>query len=402
VSTTRTWLPRVGRGKLSFAIGLAIMMIAATFGFAPSASAASNAIFTGTVTGVGVTGMAGGKPISTTAGLMHVTIDEASSRAYCIDIHTSISKNQGGGETPWASSGINNLATITSILHTYQQGGDAWTNQLKGTDQEKAAGVQTAIWSYSDGFTLSTPSSGNVWDNYNHVKKNPGSGPVLEPDPSLMIQNLGTPPFYEGAVAGPLVVTSTATSATVVVVGGELVSWATKEPITSVGLNEQFGIRRTGVGTATISASATATVHAGRVFATFKDDGSPKYQRLILANSVQVETDDELTVQWVTPPSTSTTEAETTTSTTPITEPPTTQPPTTEVPVTTTEEVEGIDEESTTTTEEVKGTEENPTTAPEVQKLPRTGVDPTTALSLAGVLLTGGGAMVTYTRRRSR
>lgn len=84
------------------------------------------------------------------------------------------------------------------------------------------------------------------------------------------------------------------------------------------------------------------------------------------------------------------------------------QPTTTTVPPTTstTEEVGGIDEEPTTTTEgpttpepEVLDTVVTPTTVAK-QTLPKTGSNTSTVLSLAGVLMTAGAALVLFGRRR--
>ncbi|MFA5565094.1 MAG: LPXTG cell wall anchor domain-containing protein [Acidimicrobiia bacterium] len=84
----------------------------------------------------------------------------------------------------------------------------------------------------------------------------------------------------------------------------------------------------------------------------------------------------------------------------PVTVPPTTSSTTTSSTTSTTEEVGGIDETpSTSTTEEVLDTVVTPTTVAQ-RRLPRTGTNSTTALSLAGALVTAGAAFVLFSRRR--
>src|SRR5690606_29610796 len=79
-------------------------------------------------------------------------------------------------------------------------------------------------------------------------------------------------------------------------------------------------------GAATVTATAEATVLAGRAFA------KPGVQRMILATTTTTTVDAEASGSWTTPPTTEPPTTEPPTTEPPTTEPPTTEPPTTEPP----------------------------------------------------------------------
>lgn len=325
--------------------------------------------------------------------------------AYCIDIHTAIGTDTGRGldETDWATSGIRNLDQVAHILNTY----DAATGAggLVGNHAQRAAGIQAAIWHYTDGFELAQTGAthANVWANYQTIlAEMPAEGLPPEPAPSLQVLP-GAVTATVGEVAGPFTVTMTAAVATVAVTDGvEVVDWATGEPVTEVTDGAVVGIRGGAEGaTVQFEMTATGTIHAGRVFAKLDAEGKPIVQRLILATTTEATTTAVGQATFEAQPTTTTTVPEETTTTT-VPEETTT---TTVVEETTTTTVA---EETTTTTvgdPEVAAT----TTVPaevlgvtvERGDLPRTGRNTGVALATGLVVMVAGALLVAAERRHA-
>jgi LPXTG-motif cell wall-anchored protein len=384
-----TW-PR----RLTSALAVVALVVGAVLLAARPAVAASEADYVGLGDWSYVYGRVGGSGSWNryTAGEMMVSIDGGSVVvAYCIDLFTGISTTSGHDlpEVPWATSGIANLDQVSFVLNTYEPG----SALLVGSDDEKAAGIQAAIWHLTDGFDLRTGTgSGNSADvvaNYQAILASiPPGGLPPEPVPSLEITP-ATASADTGQLAGPFTVATTGTDLALVVPSGvEVVDWVTGLPITTVSDGDVFGVRSDSVGSVEVAASATATIHAGRVFARMSPTGVPEVQRLILGQTTTASTSDSVVVTFTEPTTTtSTTTTSTTTSTTTTTVPETT---TTTVPETTTTTVP----QTTTTVPQTSTTTALTTTTlgTEVlgEQLPRTGSDSTWLLWLGAAFAATG------------
>lgn len=320
--TTR-WVRRCLAPFSALALVLALVIVTAG-----PAAAASEADFVGMGDHTTVYGRVGdsGPWRSYMAGEMLLAIDGGETVVgYCIDIQTSISAATGTGlpEVPWGLSGIANLDQVSYVLNTYVPG----SSLLSGTADEKAASIQAAIWHLTDDFNLRTNDSNAaaVIANYNAILAAiPAEGLPVEPAPSLAITPAALT-AYVGSAAGPFTVDTTGTELPLTIPAGvQVVDWASRLPITSVSDGDVFGIVGTTVGSVEVPATATATIHAGRVFAHLDPSGDPVVQRLILAQTSEATTsasvtatfeEEEVTTTTTEPESTTTTAAPTTSTT---------------------------------------------------------------------------------------
>jgi hypothetical protein len=359
------------------AIAVLALLVSVAIVTAPSATAASNADYVGLGDHATITGRVGGSGSwqGYLAGEMLLAIDGGETMVgYCIDLHTSISEQTGNdlAEVAWTESGIANLNQVSYVLNTYEPG----SALLPGTADEKAAAIQAAIWHLTDGFDLRT--SGNpaaVIAGYDTILASiPVDGLPVEPAPSLAITP-ATLTAYAGEVAGPFTVDTTGSALPMVIPAGVgVVDWITRQPMTTVSDGDVFGIVGEQVGSVEVSVTATATIHAGRVFARLDDQGNPVVQRLILAQRSEASTTASVSAEFGEPPTTTTTVPPTTTTT--VEETTTT---TVEDTTTTTE-----GRSTTTTVGDTTTTEGQSTTTTDAEvlgsvidngSLPRTGAD---------------------------
>ena len=376
-----------------------LAVLAIVVGLASPALAASEATFTGLVPGASATvvGEAGAGVQRPTAGLMAMTIDGVPGSGYCIDLHTGITVGTSGiAEVDWDTSGVTNLGQVEQILGSYHPAGSGPAGYaITGTVAQRAAATQAAIWHVTDGFEMAPGENDPVIAaNYDAIVRAvtdgvlPGFG---EPSVSLAIVAPADTEAPLGEPVGPFVLNTTAASVTLTPSAGTTVTDATGAPLAGPYADgTEFWLLSDDVGQATVTASAEASVRAGRVFA---KKGS---QRLILATTVTTAVDAEAGASWVTPPTTEPPTTEPPTTEPPTTEPPTMEPPTTEPPTT---------EPPTTEVTIVRQTLDLPasgvaTTPPaRTESLPRTG-DEARPLVAAAVLLLAMGAGFGIVARR--
>ncbi len=275
-------------------------------------------------------------------GLFSITIDgEVESQAYCIDINTAISGSPSYDEVEWGSSGIENLVIVEAILrHYYPNGNGTGEYTLEGSNADKARATQGAIWHFTDGFELSTEPGDNpdtVVANYEKILAAVAAGleGFGEPTVTLAITPPESTDGTVGGVVGPYVVDTTADAVTLTPSEGVSLVDSEGEPLTGeFGDGTEFWLTSDTAGSGTVSATASATATAGRVFM------AQRQQTLILAAPVTVEAAGEAVVSFAqtttttTPETTTTTAPETTTTTVPITPDTSVVPTPTTVPIT--------------------------------------------------------------------
>lgn len=391
--------------------GALIAVAAAAAVLAAPAEAASEATFDDLVDGSHAT--VNGNLGSFTAGLMGMTIDGASGAAgYCIDIGTTIEPGESGlGEVDWETSGVPDLDTVGRILAAYHPNGSGPAGyEITGTDAQRAAATQAAIWHVTDGFELTVGDNDPVIEaNYAAILAAvdadalPSSG---QPDVSLSIASPDVTSGEAGTPVGPFVVSTTASAVTLTPGAGVSVTDGEGVPLAGPIVDgTEFFLLSDVDATATVTASAEATVHAGRAFV---KDGS---QRLILATSVATTVDAEASATWTAPPTTAPPTTAPPTTAPPTTAPPTTAPPesTTTVPEPTSTTVTPPQQTSTTLSIQpnpsVIGTPapapSTPTPVPTSGSLPRTGND-ARPLVAVGLVLVAAGAMLGVAARHRR
>ncbi len=394
------------RGRALAILAAIVAVLAVAAALAAPAGAASEATFDDIVDGSYAT--VRGDLGTFAAGLMGMTVDGSSTTGYCIDIGTEIQPGESGlDEVDWDTSGVQNLDTVAGILAAYAPNGTGPAGfEITGSAAQQAAATQAAIWHFTDGFDLTVGDNDPVIEaNYAAILAAVEAGALPtsgQPDVSLSITPPASVEGEAGHLVGPFVVSTTASEVTLTPSAGVTVTDASGNPLTGPVVDgTEFFLTSSAAGAGTVTASAQATVHSGRVFV---KEGS---QRLILAAPVEAQIDAQAGGSWTTPPTTTPP-----TTTPPTTTPPTTTPPetttTTAPPGTTTTEPQA---ESTTTTVAITPNpsivppapvESTPTTVATSDSLPRTGQDlqPLIAVGL-GLLAAGLGLGVATRRRRS-
>jgi TQXA domain-containing protein len=316
------------------------------------------------------------------AGLFDVVIDgEVETFAYCIDLHTPIPEDTDLDEIEWETSGVANLAKVEAILaHYHPDGNGPEAHAITGTDAQKAAATQAAIWHYTDEYdlTLGEPNDPVVVSNYEAILAavEGGLDGFGEPTVTLSITPPASTEGVAGALVGPYLVNTSAESATLTPSEGVGLFKEDGSPFTDAVVDgTEVWLSSASEGSGTLSATASAEVGAGRVFF------SEGVQRLILASTVTTDAAAEATVSFT--PGQTTSSAPTTTSTS-----------TTSTTVPTTPQTTVVD--ATTTT----------TTAPAVPAsnsgggLPVTGAQSLVLVGIALVLVVIGAAFGIVSRRK--
>ena len=332
------------RGRRRAAAVVASLAIAAGLvgGLATAAAADSTAELVGSTDArAQVKGSVDGDSKELSAGLFDVVIDgDVEGTAYCIDIHTGIRAGTTLDEIEWSEANVDNLDKVEAILRWYHPNGDGPSDhQITGTDAQKAAATQAAIWHYTDDFVLDTDGNDDVIvANYDAILAAVEGGleGFGEPTVTLSITPPASTAGNVGDLVGPYVVNTTASSVTVTPSSGITLHNEDGSPFTGDIVNGTELWLSGPEGDGTITATASADGGTGRVF--FKK-GS---QKLILASTVVTEASAEAGVSFTTTPpptepepTTTTTVPDSTTTvpTTPDTTVDTTAPTT--VPVTT-------------------------------------------------------------------
>ncbi len=272
-----------------------ITVILAVFFFAQAQEARADTIATPNGVGVGraVDGTVGGTPRQLSfAGLIRTDIGGTETWTYCIDINNLLQMDQPYAEGDWSQANVANLANIARILE--QHPADATASSGNAAE---AAAVQAAIWHFSDGFDLTAPA--DVLALYTAIVADADANPVSEPTTSLEIT-----PSQRAGTAGDyleVTVTTTATGPVSLAVtpsnGAELVTCdAAHTPIGSTIAGPYPAriclYRPSAGGPVELTATASATVGAGRVFLR---DGS---QKIVLAASRTVQSKASATATW--------------------------------------------------------------------------------------------------------
>ena len=298
-------------------------------GLAGPASAASVAKFLGLADGQSATihGSYGGHD-GIGAGLFDVVIDgEVDTFAYCIDLHTPIPEDTDLDAIDWETSGVANLAKVEAILaHYHPDGNGPDAHPITGTDAQKAAATQAAIWHYTDGYELDLDDSNDpeIVSNYEAILAAVDSGKFDgfgEPTVSLSITPPETTEGVAGNLVGPYLVNTSAETASLAPSEGVGLVNEDGSPFTDAVVDgTQVWLSSESAGAGTLSATASAEVGAGRVF--FSDG----VQRLILASTVTTDAEAEATVSFTpgqtssSAPTTSSTTSSTTSTTVPVTD----------------------------------------------------------------------------------
>ncbi len=263
------------------------------------ASAASVLKFTGlgqhaTVTGSYLDAAGVSHDETAAAGEMLANIDGVASQGYCIDLSHGISVGATLPETDWQQMPVSpaRIDSIAWILnHYYPQIDPAFP--LQGTNAQKAAAVQSAIWHFSDGFDLGPKNDATITANYkailNAVPLTPNLG---EPITSLKLQTPDGKHLAGDIVPVTVRTTGVGKIVNVVVTSGDRVDAAGAAATGAVGDGDTVYVRRNDAGAADVAVNARAQVQKGRIF---RVAGT---QAQILARSVTVDANAKISVSY--------------------------------------------------------------------------------------------------------
>ncbi|MFC4337323.1 thioester domain-containing protein [Salininema proteolyticum] len=205
--------------------------------------------------------------------------------AYCIDLPTSLSTDRPYVEGDWEESNVPNLESVRWVLlNAYPNAGAEETLNAAGfegsfSDEEAVmaafAGVQAAVWHFTDGFELAALDDEPVLDGsdaeneavravYDHLLENAGS----VPDPDTFTINLENveEASYEDGRFGPYVMRSNVGDVELSAEGGNLVD-AEGEAVESLSDGGEFYIELDAASESiVIEGLASYDIPVGRVF----------------------------------------------------------------------------------------------------------------------------------------
>jgi TQXA domain-containing protein len=225
------------------------------------------------------------------AGIIHGRPTDGSPdlSLYCIDIATDTYNGIGYILGTWDRANVPNVGLVARILSEYYPNNASLPAGLQ-SDSQRAAAVQAAIWFFSDRYALSAndPLYATVVGIVNHVRS---QGPIPEPKPpslTLTPSQISAP----RRVVGPITLTTDAPPATVTATGATMYSnrAGTMElgngtTATDVPSGQPIWLRSAGTSTASLQATAVATVPSGNVYLYDGNSGVGDAQKLILAQT---------------------------------------------------------------------------------------------------------------------
>ena len=322
----------------------------------------------------------GGGTKSIQAGLLNLQVDGSSTveGAYCVDFIGGIDEGDTIPEVPWDGSSIANRDAVERILNSYFPVGVGPEGyEIEGTDSEKAAATQAAIWHFTNGFELES-SNGHptVLANYQTILAAVAGGalPALGGPVTLSIEGDTDVDAIPGQLIGPFVIHTSAASVDLTPGEGVTLHHEDGSPFEGPASDgDELWLEASEAGEASVYAYAAGVESGVRLFA------DADVQDLAFLVVTPREVMDEVEVEVQTPPTSS---------------PPssTTTPP-----------------ESTTTTDSTvpqQGTPSTSSTVPVTTPtsngggLPITGANTLGLVGAALVLLAAGVGFGAYSRRR--
>ena len=322
----------------------------------------------------------GGGTKSIQAGLLNLQVDGSSTveGAYCVDFIGGIDEGDTIPEVPWDGSSVANRDAVERILNSYFPVGVGPEGyEIEGTDSEKAAATQAAIWHFTNGFELES-SNGHptVLANYQTILAAVADGalPALGGPVTLSIEGDTDVDAIPGQLIGPFVIHTSAASVDLTPGEGVTLHHEDGSPFEGPASDgDELWLEASEAGEASLYAYAAGVESGVRLFA------DADVQDLAFLVVTPREVMDEVEVEVQTPPTSS---------------PPssTTTPP-----------------ESTTTTDSTvpqQGTPSTTSTVPVTTPtsngggLPITGANTLGLVGAALVLLAAGVGFGAYSRRR--
>jgi TQXA domain-containing protein len=213
-------------------------------------------------------------------------------KLYCINIRTDTFGGVGYDLGTYDAANVPNVGYVARLLNNYYPA--VPTQPALANDADRAAAVQAAIWYFSDNYVVNTgdPLHDTVAGIVNNVI---ALGPLVNPPPPSLEIDPTSSSGPVGSLVGPYTVVSPQEPAVVSATDGDMFADAAGTvPIAdgaTVPDGTQIWLQRTTLGSATLSATATAIVPGGNVYLYAHNiPGVDDAQKLILADSGEVST----------------------------------------------------------------------------------------------------------------
>jgi Thioester domain len=262
----------------------------------------------------------GGGNLYPKAGLLNLQVEGSSDvdLAYCVEFTGGLEEGEILPEVPWDGSAIANRDAVERILNSYFPIGVGPEGyEIEGTDSEKAAGTQAAIWHFTNGFELEG-SNGHpaVLANYQTILDAVADGvlPALGGPVTLSIEGDTDVDAIPGQLIGPFTVHTSAASVDLTPSDGVTLHDEDGSPFEGPASDgAEFWLKASEAGHASVYAYGAGVESSVRLFA--KDHAQDVAFLVVTPKEVMAEVE----VKVHTPPTTSSSST-TSTSTTSTTE----------------------------------------------------------------------------------
>lgn len=274
-----------------------------------SSASAVQATYLGLGEGLWVTGNDG---VRSQAMVQNTTVGPT----WCVDYYVAVFPGDVLDEVP-LTEGVGGELTIENLRTIYRIVLNSYPNEnpafpLEGNNDQKAAAIQSAIWSFSNpGWELDRVDVRNpqvLLDNYDKIRgwvdgdAANGEYPTYPSDPQASLSVDPENATGEvGTVVGPYTVNLVGGSVNVTVTGGTLVdsSGNALDPATDFSDGDQFYITSDSEGTVTATVAGEVVAPPGSVYF------APLKQRLVGISEGEGETEVQVSAQFT--PTTTTT-----------------------------------------------------------------------------------------------
>jgi Thioester domain len=262
----------------------------------------------------------GGGNLYPKAGLLNLQVEGSSDvdLAYCVEFTGGLEEGETLPEVPWDGSAIANRDAVERILNSYFPIGVGPEGyEIEGTDSEKAAGTQAAIWHFTNGFELEG-SNGHpaVLANYQTILDAVADGvlPALGGPVTLSIEGDTDVDAIPGQLIGPFTVHTSTASVDLTPSDGVTLHDEDGSPFEGPASDgAEFWLKASEAGHASVYAYGAGVESSVRLFA--KDHAQDVAFLVVTPKEVMAEVE----VKVHTPPTTSSSST-TSTSTTSTTE----------------------------------------------------------------------------------
>ena len=255
-------------------------------------------VLSGTAEGTNITYTYAGSSKSNFAGVITGTLNGQTQKFYCIDLLHEVNP----GNHPTYTDQNSTPSLITYVLNNYYPYKTSYTGMLSDVNQE-AASVQAAIWHFSDGVDANSITDATIKNrtlaiiaDANSNANNVTPVQTLQIIPASQSLQKGTVATF---IVKALALDGTAKSGVTITLSTSLAGSQLSTTSVTTGSNGQSGqitLTYSGVGSATVTASAQIAIPQGTRYVDVAD--STGKQKLVLATPTTDKKDVTTTIQW--------------------------------------------------------------------------------------------------------